>query len=146
MLHIFLLLPLSFLFDFKLSNETFMLIVLVLVHIFTNLLRTSHFCFSAHVSRLYIILVRFFSRHFICKRFTFLLYKTLCGLHVHCIIFILDLRTSKYLTFEIFQWHEMWTLIQTRGHADQYVSFGHANKNITEGHAGLKILVRGTQA
>lgn len=102
MLHIFLLLPLSFLFDFKLSNETCMLIVLVLVHIFTNLLCTSHFCFSAHVSRLYIILVRFFSRHFICKRFTFLLYKTLCGLHVHCIIFILDLRTSKYLTFEIF--------------------------------------------
>lgn len=104
MLHIpvFLLLPLSFLFDFKLSNETFMLIVLVLVHIFTNLLCTSHFCFSALVSRLYIILVRFFSRHFICKRFTFLLYKTLCGLHVHCIIFILDLRTSKYLTFEIF--------------------------------------------
>lgn len=40
MLHIpvFLLLPLSFLFDFKLSNETCMLIVLVLVHICTNLL------------------------------------------------------------------------------------------------------------
>lgn len=33
----------------------------------------------------------------------------------------------------------MWTLIQTRGHADQYISFGHANKNITEGHAGLNI-------
>lgn len=61
----------------------------------------SFLMFSPCVQTLH-ILVRFFSRHFICKRFTFLLYKTPCGLHVHCIIFILDLRTSKYLTFEIF--------------------------------------------